>query len=100
MLVTCLSTGFTQLDMKICVSNMAAEKILEWKLLPRFMMLIMTLMSWRVVEWFMSLPEPSAAQAGLVSVVTGAMTGAFAVWMNHEGKHPNQSTQRTSESRK
>jgi hypothetical protein len=21
-----------------------------------------------------------------VSVVTGAMTGAFAVWMNHEGK--------------
>jgi len=98
--VTCLSTGFTQLDTKICVSNMAAEKILEWKLLPRFMMLIMTLMSWRVVEWFMSLPEPSAAQAGLVSVVTGAMTGAFAVWMNHEGKHPNQPTQRTSGSRK
>jgi len=50
------------------------------------MMLVMTLMSWRVVEWFMSLPEPSNAQAGLVSVVTGAMTGAFAVWMNHEGK--------------
>jgi len=29
---------------------MAAEKILEWKILPRFMMLVMTLMSWRVVE--------------------------------------------------
>ena len=97
--VTCQSIVCIQLDMKICVSNMAAEKILEWKLLPRFMMLVMTLMSWRVVEWFMSLPDPSAAQAGLVSVVTGAMTGAFAVWMNHEGKHPGQSNHRITESR-
>jgi len=64
----------------------SVETFLKWKILPRFMMLVMTLMSWRVVEWFMSLPEPSNAQAGLVSVVTGAMTGAFAVWMNHEGK--------------
>ena len=65
---------------------MSVETFLAWKILPRFMMLIMTLMSWRVVEWFMSLPDPTNAQAGLVSVVTGAMTGAFAIWMNHEGK--------------
>mgnify|MGYP007047357216 CR=1 FL=1 len=78
---------------------MAAEKILEWKLLPRLMMLIMTIMSWRVVEWFMTLPDPTAAQAGLVSVVTGAMTGAFAVWMNHEGKNPGSSNHKISETR-
>ena len=65
---------------------MSVETFLKWKILPRFMMLVMTLMSWRVVEWFMSLEDPSNAQAGLVSVVTGAMTVAFAVWMNHEGK--------------
>ena len=65
---------------------MSVETFLKWKILPRFMMLVMTLMAWRVVEWFMSLPDPTNAQAGLVSVVTGAMTGAFAVWMNHEGK--------------
>lgn len=53
-------------------------------------MAIMTVMSWRVVEWFMTLPDPSPSQAGLVSVVTGAMTGAFAIWMNHE-KDPNKS---------
>jgi hypothetical protein len=69
---------------------MSVETFLKWKILPRFMMLVMTLMSWRVVEWFMSLEDPSNAQAGLVSVVTGAMTGAFAVWMNHEGKHHGQ----------
>ena len=63
---------------------MTVETFLKWKILPRLMMAIMTLMSWRVVEWFMTLPEPSPSQAGLVSVVTGAMTGAFAIWMNHE----------------
>ena len=65
---------------------MSAEQVLKWKLLPRFMMLVMTIMSWRVVEWFMTRQTPSPEQAALVSVVTGAMTGAFAVWMNHEGK--------------
>jgi len=78
---------------------MSAAVVLEWKILPRFMMFVMTLMSWRVVEWFMTLQEPSAAQAGLVSVVTGAMTGAFAVWMNHEGKHPGTSNHRITETR-
>ena len=65
---------------------MAAQKILEWKLIPRLMMLMMSISAWRVVEWFMTLPDPTSQQAALVSVVTGAMTGAFAVWMNHEGK--------------
>ena len=78
---------------------MSAAVVLEWKILPRFMMFVMTLMSWRVVEWFMTLPDPTAAQAGLVSVVTGAMTGAFAVWMNHEGKNPGISNHRITESR-
>ena len=64
---------------------MAAQKILEWKLIPRLMMLMMSVSAWRVVEWFMTLPDPTSQQAALVSVVTGAMTGAFAVWMNHEG---------------
>jgi len=50
------------------------------------MMIAMTVMSWRVVEWFMTLPDPTPSQAGLVSVVTGAMTGAFAIWMNNENK--------------
>jgi len=50
------------------------------------MMIMMSISAWRVVEWFMLLPDPTNAQAGLVSVVTGAMTGAFAVWLGHE-KH-------------
>jgi|TARA_R110000824_G_scaffold115790_5_gene267016 hypothetical protein len=60
------------------------ERVLAWKLLPRLMMIMMSLSAWRVVEWFMTLPEPTTQQSALVSVVTGAMTGAFAVWMGHE----------------
>jgi len=60
------------------------KEVLAQKLIPRGMMIAMTIMSWRVVEWFMTLSDPSPSQAGLVSVVTGAMTGAFAVWLNHE----------------
>jgi len=78
------------------VVQMTAEAFFKLKLLPRAMMIAMTIMSWRVVEWFMSLPDPTPSQAGLVSVVTGAMTGAFAIWMNHEGKPHDTSSNRTS----
>jgi hypothetical protein len=65
---------------------MAADKILEWKLLPRLMTIMFSIMAWRCAEWFMNLPDPNAVQAGFVSVVMGAMTGAFAIWMGHEVK--------------
>ena len=65
---------------------MAVETFLKWKILPRFMMLVMTLMSWRCAEWFMSLEDPTAPQSAFVSVVMGAMTGAFGIWMGNENK--------------
>ena len=60
------------------------ERVLHWKILPRIMMLMMSISAWRVVEWVMTLPDPTTQQSALVSVVTGAMTGAFAVWLGHE----------------
>ena len=68
--------------------TVAMERILAWKLLPRLMMLAMTLMYIRVIEWFMSLPpEAMTSQAtALTATVTGALTGAFAVWLGNESK--------------
>ena len=37
--------------------TIAMEKILAWKIMPRLMMLVMTVMYIRVIEWFMSLPQ-------------------------------------------
>ena len=57
------------------------ETLDRWRLLPRFLMFTMIAMTYRVVEWFMDLPDPSLEQAGLVSVMTGALTGAFGLFL-------------------
>ena len=67
--------------------KLTMEKFLAWKILPRLMMLSMTIMSYQVVQWFMALgADATTQQAAFVSTVVGAMTGAFAVWMGHENK--------------
>ena len=66
------------------MAEVTMERFLRWKILPRLMMIMMSISAWRVVEWFMTLPDPTPAQAGLVSVVTGAMTGSFAIWLGKE----------------
>jgi hypothetical protein len=69
------------------VPKLTMEKFLAWKILPRLMMLSMTVMSYQVVQWFMDLgADATTQQAAFVSTVVGAMTGAFAVWMGHENK--------------
>ena len=65
---------------------MTPETLNKWAILPRFMMFTFTVLTWRVVEWFMTIPDPRAAQAGLVSIVTGCASGAFAIWINKEVK--------------
>lgn len=62
------------------------ERVLRWKILPRLMMAVMTFMYVEVLYWFMGLSvESMTSQAtALTATVTGAMTGAFAVWLGHE----------------
>ena len=60
------------------------EKILQYRLMPRLMMLVMTIMYIRCIEWALQQPQLSTQQASLISVVSGAMTGAFAVWLGSE----------------
>lgn len=62
------------------------ERFLEWKIMPRLMMLVMTIMYIRVIEWGMSLDELSTQQSAMISVVSGAMTGTIAVWLGSEKK--------------
>ena len=41
--------------------TIAMERILEWKIMPRLMMLVMTIMYVRVIEWFMTLPQDTVS---------------------------------------
>ena len=64
-----------------------SKAILEYKIIPRFMMLAFTVMAWNVCDWFMSLgASATTQQTAFVSTIVGAATGAFAVWMGHEAK--------------
>ena len=60
------------------------EKILQYRLMPRIMMLVMTIMHIKVINWGMSLDDLSTQQSAMISVVSGAMTGTIAVWLNSE----------------
>jgi hypothetical protein len=62
------------------------ERLLAWKIMPRLMMLVMTLMYIRVIEWGMSLEDLSTQQSAMISVVSGTMTGTIAVWLGSEKK--------------
>lgn len=66
--------------------QITAKYIDSLKLLPRLMMLAVTVLTYQAVHWFMSLPDPSVAQSGLVSVCMGALTGCFGIWMGKESK--------------
>jgi hypothetical protein len=65
---------------------MTPAQLNEWRIAPRILILAMTFMTYRVVEWFMMLPDPSPEQAALVSVMTGALTGAFGLFVSKSEK--------------
>lgn len=65
---------------------MTPAQLNEWRIAPRILILAMTFMTYRVVEWFMALPDPSPEQAALVSVMTGALTGAFGLFVSKSEK--------------
>ena len=70
---------------------MTPETLDRWRILPRLMMLVMTGVYIRCIEWALSLgPDMTTQQAGLVSVITGAMTGSFAIWMGAEKSEPKR----------
>ena len=62
--------------------TIAMERILAWKLLPRFMMAVMCYAYLDVLNWFMTLPPKvmTPHATALTATVTVAMRGAFAVW--------------------
>ena len=53
-------------------------------------------MNFRVIEWFMSLDAPSMEQAGLLSVMTGALTGAFGLFLGSVEKDTKKTSDRKS----
>jgi|TARA_R110000822_G_scaffold1367_4_gene6358 hypothetical protein len=60
----------------------APEYFSRWRLFPRAFITMYIYLLWRVVEWFMAIPDPNMNQAGLVSVVVGAGAAWFGLYVN------------------
>ena len=75
---------------------MAHTVVDDWKIVPRLMMLAVTVLTYKAVLWFMTLPDPTVAQSGLVFVCMGALTGCFGIWMGKEAKTTVTQTQTSS----
>ena len=58
------------------------EIVNRWRIIPRLMLSLYGYMFYRVAEWFMHLPEPSAAQSAFVSVMVGAAATFFGLYVN------------------
>ena len=54
----------------------------NWRLIPRTLMALYCIVFYRVIDWFMLMPDPTNAQAGFVSVVVGAGAGFFGLYTN------------------
>jgi hypothetical protein len=66
------------------MADVTMERILKWKLIPRIMMLTMTIVWIRCIEFGLSAETLSTQHSALISVVSGATTGSFAAWLNSE----------------
>jgi len=66
--------------------QVTARFIDDLKILPRIMMIAVTVLTYQSVHWYMALPDPSIQQSGLVSVCMGALTGCFGIFLGRESK--------------
>ena len=68
------------------MAEVTMERILKWKLGPRLLIGVLAYAYLETLWWFQALPPDAMTTqaAGLTATVTGAMTGAFAVWLGHE----------------
>lgn len=60
----------------------APEYFSRWRLFPRAFISMYIYLLYKVVVWFMDLPDPNMNQAGLVSVVVGAGAAWFGLYVN------------------
>ena len=57
-----------------------AKTVDAWRIFPRIFVAVYIILLYKVITWFITIPEPNLEQAGLVSVVTGAMAAVFGIY--------------------
>ena len=63
-----------------------AKTVDAWRIFPRVFVSVYILLLYKVVTWFMTIPEPNLEQSALVSVVVGAMAAVFGIYAGTSGQ--------------
>ena len=63
-----------------------AKTVDAWRIFPRVFVSVYIVLLYEVVTWFMTLNEPNMEQAGLVSIVVGAMAAVFGIYAGTSGQ--------------
>ena len=64
-----------------------AQAIDSWRIIPRAFLAVYMYLLYYTTFWFMSLPDPSFEQSGLISIVVGAGAAWFGLYTNsHKDK--------------
>ena len=63
-----------------------ARTVDAWRIFPRIFVGVYIYLLYEVVIWFMTLEEPNLEQAGLVSIIVGAMAAVFGIYAGSSGQ--------------
>ena len=63
-----------------------AKTIDAWRIFPRIFVSVYIVLLYKVVIWFMELPEPNLEQSALVSIVVGAMAAVSGIYAGTSGQ--------------
>lgn len=64
----------------------------RWRVFPRAFMCVYWYLLVEVVFWFMSLPNPTTEQAGLVSIIVGMGSAFFSIYTKEPAKQLDKDT--------
>ena len=63
-----------------------ARAIDAWRIFPRIFITTYIYLLYKVVIWYMNIPQPSMEQSGLVSIVVGAAAAWFGLYTGSRAK--------------
>tara|TARA_R110000868_G_scaffold184547_2_gene426187 strand:+ start:247 stop:459 length:213 start_codon:yes stop_codon:yes gene_type:complete len=62
--------------------KLTPETLDSWRIVPRLLILSYMIAFFNATQWFMSLPDPTNAQAGFVSTIVGAGAAWFGLYVS------------------
>ena len=63
-----------------------AHAVDQWRIFPRIFITTYIYLLYKVVTWYMALPNPTMEQSGLVSIVVGAGAAWFGLYTGSSKK--------------